>query len=68
MKATTSLTWGEVELAGHDELADGILRRGEGPDHELPRVWKRNWAERIQQEYRRDFRVFGYPMEPPASE
>ncbi len=43
----------------------GASRANRSPDYELPRVWKPEWVERIQTEYRRDFKVFGYPMDPP---
>jgi hypothetical protein len=41
-------------------------RSNRSPDYTLPEVWKPEWVERIQQEYRRDFKVFGYPMDPPT--
>lgn len=41
-------------------------RANKSPDYSLPEVWKPEVVARIQQEYRRDFKVFGYSEDPPS--
>lgn len=42
-------------------------RANKSPDYSLPEVWKPEVVERIQQEYRRDFKMFGYSEYPPVA-
>ena len=41
-------------------------RANKSPDYNLPETWKPEVVARIQQEYRRDFKMFGYSEDPPS--